>query len=239
MGLLMSSGFPPLSVAALAAWRVDRPQLLKIKLGDGLKLVSQSRSFEVIWQVVEPSAVFVLQIDQHRHVAHRLGRAGRVAPAVRGLCGFPGAAWRGVAPAARRGASLRCRCDLWLVFGGFDVNPNYHAVIRISGEDGAQAIPPSGSPPPRTSWVAHRQYIDGRHPISLSCLPAAAAHAARYSTTPLRDLSGRHQLPKGDAQLASLPKERGRGYTRLRVLLAGPQTQDIGKARIGTVHSPG
>src|SRR2546428_13649535 len=59
--------FPPLSVAAVAAWRIDRLQLLEIELSDGLKLVSQSRSFEVIRQVVEPSAVFVLQIDQRRH----------------------------------------------------------------------------------------------------------------------------------------------------------------------------
>src|SRR5438128_1921606 len=58
--------FPPLSVAAVAAWRIDRLQLLEIELSDGLKLVSQSRSFEVIRQVVEPSAVFVLQIDQRR-----------------------------------------------------------------------------------------------------------------------------------------------------------------------------
>ena len=59
--------FPPLSVAAVAAWRIDRLQLREIELSDGLKLVSQSRSFEVIRQVVEPSAVFVLQIDQRRH----------------------------------------------------------------------------------------------------------------------------------------------------------------------------
>jgi hypothetical protein len=38
-------------------------ELLEIDLGDCLELVGQSRSFEVVRQVVEPGAVFVLQSD--------------------------------------------------------------------------------------------------------------------------------------------------------------------------------
>ena len=55
-GLLVSSGFFLQSVPAVAARRVDR-----------LELVGQSRSFEVVRQVVEPGAVFVLQSDQRRY----------------------------------------------------------------------------------------------------------------------------------------------------------------------------
>src|SRR6516162_9843817 len=52
------------SVPAVAARRVDRLELLEIELGDCLEFVGQSRSFEVVRQVVEPGAVFVLQSDQ-------------------------------------------------------------------------------------------------------------------------------------------------------------------------------
>jgi hypothetical protein len=45
MGLFVSSDFSSLSVAAVAARRVDRPYLLEIEFGDGLQLVGQSRSF--------------------------------------------------------------------------------------------------------------------------------------------------------------------------------------------------
>jgi hypothetical protein len=38
-------------------------ELLEIELGNCLELVGQSRSFEVVRQVVESSAVFVLQRD--------------------------------------------------------------------------------------------------------------------------------------------------------------------------------
>ena len=48
------------SVPAVAARRVDRLELLEIELGNCLELVGQSRSFEVVRQVVEPGAVFVL-----------------------------------------------------------------------------------------------------------------------------------------------------------------------------------
>jgi len=48
------------SVPAVAARRVDRLELLEIELGDCLEFVGQSRSFEVVRQVVEPGAVFVL-----------------------------------------------------------------------------------------------------------------------------------------------------------------------------------
>jgi hypothetical protein len=51
------------SVAAVAARRVDCVELLEIELGDCLELVGQSQSFEVVRQVVEPGAVFVLQSD--------------------------------------------------------------------------------------------------------------------------------------------------------------------------------
>jgi hypothetical protein len=59
-GLFVSSGFFSLSIAAVTARRVDRPQLLEIELSDGLQLVGQSRSFEVVRQAVEPRTVFVL-----------------------------------------------------------------------------------------------------------------------------------------------------------------------------------
>src|SRR6516164_10987217 len=52
------------SAPAVAARRVDRLELLEIELGNCLEHVGQSRSFEVVRQVVEPGAVFVLQIDQ-------------------------------------------------------------------------------------------------------------------------------------------------------------------------------
>ena len=48
-GAPLSSGFPPLLVMAIAARRVDRPQIFEIELGGGLQLVGQSRSFEVLW----------------------------------------------------------------------------------------------------------------------------------------------------------------------------------------------
>ena len=51
------------SVPAVAARRVDRVELLEIELGNSLELDGQSRSFEIVRQVVEPSAVFVLQRD--------------------------------------------------------------------------------------------------------------------------------------------------------------------------------
>src|SRR5580693_6223636 len=66
MGLFLSSGFSRRSVAAVAARRVGGPQLLEVELGDGLQLVGQSRCFEVVRQVIEPGAVFVLQSDQRR-----------------------------------------------------------------------------------------------------------------------------------------------------------------------------
>src|SRR5271165_2257206 len=55
------------SVAAVAAWGLDRLKLLEVEFGDSLQLVGQSRSFEVVRDVVEPGAVFVLQSDQRRH----------------------------------------------------------------------------------------------------------------------------------------------------------------------------
>src|SRR6516164_8647827 len=52
------------SVPAVTARRVDRLEFLEVEVGDRLELVGQSRSFEVVRQVVEPGAVFVLQSDQ-------------------------------------------------------------------------------------------------------------------------------------------------------------------------------
>jgi hypothetical protein len=63
MGVFGVKWFLSSSVPAVAARRVDRVELLEIELGNCLELVGQSRSFEVVRQVVEPSAVFVLQRD--------------------------------------------------------------------------------------------------------------------------------------------------------------------------------
>ena len=63
MGTFGVKWFLSSSVAAVAAQRVDCVELLEIDLGDCLELVGQSRSFEVVRQVVEPGAVFVLQSD--------------------------------------------------------------------------------------------------------------------------------------------------------------------------------
>ena len=49
-----------LSVPAVTTGRVDHLQLLEIEAGDGLQLVGQSRSFQVVRQAGEPGAVFVL-----------------------------------------------------------------------------------------------------------------------------------------------------------------------------------
>jgi hypothetical protein len=63
MGAFGVKRFLSSSVPAVAARRVDRVELLEIELGNCLELVGQSRSFEVVRQVVESSAVFVLQRD--------------------------------------------------------------------------------------------------------------------------------------------------------------------------------
>jgi hypothetical protein len=61
------------SVAAVAARRVDRSQLLEIELGDGL-------------QLVQPGAVFVLQIDERGYRRRpRLGRGGMRRSAAGGM----------------------------------------------------------------------------------------------------------------------------------------------------------
>ena len=53
-----------MSVAAVAARWIDRLQLLEVETGDRLQLLPQPRSFEVGRKVVQPGAVFVLQIDE-------------------------------------------------------------------------------------------------------------------------------------------------------------------------------
>ena len=67
MGLVGVKWFLSPSVSAVAARRVDRLEFLEVEVGDHLELVGQSRSFEVVRQVVEPGAVFVLQSDQRRN----------------------------------------------------------------------------------------------------------------------------------------------------------------------------
>jgi hypothetical protein len=67
MGLVGVKWFFSPSVPTVAAWRVDRLKLLEIEVGDRLEFVGQSRSFEVVRQVVEPGPVLVLQSDQRRH----------------------------------------------------------------------------------------------------------------------------------------------------------------------------
>jgi len=67
MGLADVKWFLSPSVPAVTARRVDRLEFLEVEVGDRLELVGQSRSFEVVRQVVEPGAVFVLQSDQRRN----------------------------------------------------------------------------------------------------------------------------------------------------------------------------
>ena len=55
---------PPVSVAAVAAGRVARLPLIEIELGNGLQLFRQPRPVETGRQMVEPGAVFVLQLDE-------------------------------------------------------------------------------------------------------------------------------------------------------------------------------
>ena len=65
------------SVPTVAARRVDRLKLLEIEVGDRLEFVGQSRSFEVVRQVVEPAPVLVRAISTATAAAQRLGRGGR------------------------------------------------------------------------------------------------------------------------------------------------------------------
>src|SRR6266446_9741662 len=64
---IAASGEPPVSVAAVTARWVDCLQLLEVELGNGLELLRQPRPFETGRQVVQPSAVFVPQVDQRRY----------------------------------------------------------------------------------------------------------------------------------------------------------------------------
>src|SRR5437899_8443478 len=92
--------------------------------------------------------------------------------------------------AIRRGTSRHT-----LVFGGFDVNPNHDAVIRISGKAPRRQAHSLrrrashaclGSPPPRI--VIDSPVVNmstGGSQSRLVVRPAAAAHAARRITTPL------------------------------------------------------
>ena len=57
-GRVVSVVNPPVSVAAVAARRIDRVQLLEVEFGNGLQLRRQPRPFEAGGQVVEPGAVF-------------------------------------------------------------------------------------------------------------------------------------------------------------------------------------
>ena len=66
MGLVGVKWFFSPSVPTVAARRVDRLKLLEIEVGDRLEFVGQSRSFEVVRQVVEPGPVLVLQSDQRK-----------------------------------------------------------------------------------------------------------------------------------------------------------------------------
>src|SRR6516225_11732836 len=55
---------PLVSVAAVAAGWVDRLQLLKVELGNRLQLLRQPGFFEIGREVIQPSAVFVMQFDE-------------------------------------------------------------------------------------------------------------------------------------------------------------------------------
>ena len=86
-------------------------QLIEVEVDDRLPLVRQPRSFEVGRQVIEPSAVFVLQIDQRRDGCRPPPQPWRDASRRwwGALCSPPVTAWRGVAPAVRQGSSVRNR----------------------------------------------------------------------------------------------------------------------------------
>jgi len=60
VGLGVVGGEPPVSVAAVAARRVDHLQLPMVKFGDRYQLLCQPRSFKIGRESVEPGAVFVL-----------------------------------------------------------------------------------------------------------------------------------------------------------------------------------
>src|SRR5271156_645160 len=62
MGLWLSRAIVR-SVATVAERRVDLLQRLEVAFDDGLQFVCQRRAFEI----VQPSAVFLLQIDQGGH----------------------------------------------------------------------------------------------------------------------------------------------------------------------------
>src|SRR6516162_3378715 len=56
-----------LSVAAVTTGWIDRLQLLEVELDNHLQLVRQLGAFEALRQVVQPGAVFLLQVDQSGH----------------------------------------------------------------------------------------------------------------------------------------------------------------------------
>src|SRR6516225_9113935 len=59
----LRAGGSAVSVAAVAARRLDCLQFLKVELADGLQLVGEWRSFEIGGHVVEPGPVFLLELD--------------------------------------------------------------------------------------------------------------------------------------------------------------------------------
>jgi hypothetical protein len=96
-------GEPPVSVAAIAARRVDRLQLLEVELGNGVQLRRQPRSFEAGRKVVEPRRYSSWRsINAATAAAQRVGRGG-VLPAQ------PGA----VAPGVGLGSLVRRRSEVW------------------------------------------------------------------------------------------------------------------------------
>jgi hypothetical protein len=78
-----AGGEPPVSVAAVAARWVDRLQLLEVEFGNGLQLLRQPRCFEAGRQIVEPSAVLVLEVDQYGYRCRPTWRPRRGPPAWR------------------------------------------------------------------------------------------------------------------------------------------------------------
>ena len=89
-GALVVKGYCGVSIPAEAAGWIDRLQLLEVELDDRLELVRQPGGFEVLRQVLQPAAVFLLQIDQS---GHRCRPACRPWDAASGRCcgGRPGA----------------------------------------------------------------------------------------------------------------------------------------------------